>query len=162
VIEKNFYDEKVRETIELMGVKTLTKKTTDIIYQKIQYNYDHSDLIKALDELIETTDKFTYHTLIKLLNKYSAIRREEENTIRKAKEEEDAKRFWRENYTHIKQGICNRKCLSCKVIYCDIIKAESSKGVRDILTGKRTVEEVNQEMASKFEGWNAEFLQEPF
>lgn len=154
MIERVFYNNKMRELTTLIGLK-LTKEQIDLIYQKISHSYENDDLGRAIEDLIPE-GRFNYSTLIQNLDYYASLRREKEAKIEKAKEIEEFKRFWSENKEA--QKACNRKCLSCKVIFCDIIKQASIKAIKAIQRGEKTAEEAEKEMSEQFEGWRENFM----
>jgi len=161
MIDREFFEKKIDETLDLMG-SNLKRRTKDLIFEKIQYNYENSDLSKALNNLASTSDKLTYASLIKNMDYYAAIRREEERAEEVRQEEARNKQFWKENLTYIKQGMCNRKCIKCHVKYCNLIHSESIKAIKAMLNKEKTLAQVNKEMAEKFEGWQSNFINDPF
>lgn len=133
----------------------------EAIYRMVK-DYDEQDFIKAMqdDELLEelTTRKLNYPTIKRFILKYQQLRLEEEIAERKKREEEETRRFWQENYRWIKEGICNRRCFECPVVFCDVVAAHSIEAIKAILKGEKSYEEVNQELAEQFQG----LFSEPF
>jgi len=150
MITYDFYVEKMREAITLLNVK-ISKETVELIYKRIKDNYQNEDFEKAIEDII-VEGELKYHKLLKSLNYYASIRREEENAKEKQKHEEEARNFWRNNQEDIKQGTCNRKCYECHVEYCALIAKETIAGIREILSKKKTAAEVLKELATKFPG----------
>ena len=150
MITRDFYEAKMREAIALLDSR-ISKKTVDLIYEKIKDNFENEDFAKAIVDITES-DNLSYPFLLKLLRQYSSVRLEQEEKERKKKEEEETRQFWKANYHYIKEGICNRKCYECPVQLCDLIANRSIDGIKAILTKEKTLEQVNTELAKEFPG----------
>lgn len=156
MITKDFYESKMREVIQLLDSK-ISKKTVELIYEKIRDSFENEDLSSAIDEVSETAN-LSYPNLVKLLRKHASIRLEREASEQKKIEEENTRRFWQENYRWVKDGICNRKCFECPVKFCDIVASHSIEAIKAVLKGERKYEEIKQELTEKF----PELFGEPF
>lgn len=152
MINKDLFQMRVGDAALLLNSRMLERKVEAMIYEKLKHNYHDSDLESAIASLLEESDKLTYITLRRCLDKSAAIRREAEDRERKQTEEAEAKNFWRQNYEHIKKGECNRRCRECKATYCDTIAFYTLSAIKEILDGKRKSEDVSSELSKKFIG----------
>lgn len=150
MIKKDFYEAKMREAIALLDSR-ISKKTIDLIYEKIKDNFENEDLSKAIDDVI-TADNISFPFILKLLRQYSSVRLEQEALEEKRREELETRQFWKANFGYIKEGICNRKCYECHVKFCDIIANKSIECIKTIINKEKTLSQVNAELAKEFRG----------
>ncbi len=159
MIDKQYFEQKIEDTVELMGTR-MSKKQRDLIYDRIKFNYTNDDLDVALYMLVEQSDKFNFIILRKYLDAQATQRREEEVKKAKEKEEQEARRFWSNNY--VDPTKCNRDCINCKVMVCSNISNDAKQAIKKLLSGDKTLQQVNQELSAKYKGWDANFEVEPF
>lgn len=150
MITMGFYENKMRDAILLLDAK-LSKKSFDLIYEKIQENYENEDLEKAIDAAVDS-GKLSYPFILDQLRTAAAIRREQENIRKKRQEEENARQFWKANYQYIQAGICGRQCRSCRATLCNLIAQAAISGVKSILSAEKTINQVFSELSSEFPG----------
>ncbi len=124
-----------------------------LIYNKLKdKNYEREDFFNLVNDEELLGSRIKYLSIKKALDRIASERLEKEHLKQKKKEEEETKRFWKANFCYIQEGICDRNCYQCPVQLCDLIANESIRAIREILTGEKTVEEANRELALKFKG----------
>lgn len=132
MVSLTHFKEKASYAIDLLGVK-IASKTLQAIYDRIAHNFTDEDLSIAIEAIIDSEGKFSYNLLLKQLEIARSERLEREERDKKLQERMEAREFWRKNYTYIKEGICNRKCNSCHVVYCDILITHTFSAIREML-----------------------------
>jgi len=150
MISKDYFENKIREAINLLDSK-ISKKTVELIYEKIKDDFEDEDLKKAIDIATET-DNLNYPFLLKIMRESAMERQRRQYMEQKRREEEESYRFWREQRKGIRQTSCNRICYLCQVKYCDLVAQRAIEGIKRILTGEEKVTEVNKRLATEFKG----------
>lgn len=150
MITRKLYVEKMREGVDLLGLK-IKRDTAEAIYQKIKDEFEDEDFEKAMDEIFSSGGNLLhpYPTLITKLRKYALERRERESRMAKEREEREARRFWERDRSR-KYDDCERKCGVCTVKYCDVIASRCIQAMRDLVYKKKTLRQVNDELAKEF------------
>jgi hypothetical protein len=156
MITRSVYETKIKEAIDILNLR-ISKRTVDLIYEKIKDNFENDDLLKAIDDAAETNN-LSYPFLLKKLREYCSIRVEQNALKERRKEELETKQFWKTNIYYITENICNKKCYECRIQVCDLIAKKSVTGIKAILLKNKTVAQVNAEMAKEFVGIGFEQL----
>ncbi|MFZ5990133.1 MAG: hypothetical protein ACOYWZ_23815, partial [Bacillota bacterium] len=71
------------------------------------------------------------------------------------KERQEFMQWWASHKGTKQECINNYECFSCKRTYCDVVATEALKGMKDILSKKKTCEEICRELC-KFKGMGFE------
>lgn len=155
MILKDVFITEIKKLADLTGQRIMSS-VANMFYEELK-NTDFSDFKHAMNMLKFQDKKITMGSLTYAINIATTKRMEIENKIRLQKEQAHAKKFWQENTAYIKQGHCNRKCISCPVKCCDVIHTHSIQVMKDMLSKTKTLKQVHSEMDGKFEGWNTGF-----
>lgn len=160
MIMKDFFKDELSKLSHLTGNR-ITQEQCNALYDKLKHT-EFVDFTEACNSLAYQDKRLNLPNLYSEIERFASVRREKENTSRQKQEHEEAIKFWQENKRYIEEGRCNRKCISCKVTYCDTIHTHSISAMKDIFEGIKTLDQVNLEMNQKFEGWKEGFIKEPF
>ncbi len=159
MIIKDYFITEIKKLADLTGQRIMAS-VANMFYDELNHT-DVNDFQHAMNILKFQDKKITMGNLTFTINIAMTNRMEKENKIRLTKEQANTKLFWQENLIYIKQGRCNRKCINCKVKYCDIIHTHSIQAMKDMLSKTKTLNQVHTEMNNKFEGWNTGFTPNP-
>jgi len=150
MIDLEIYKREMARVQVLIGAN-LESKTIKAIYEQISAKYENADLVWALNYIVEAGERLNFGRIKKNLDAAAIMRREKKREQEKRAEARQSQEFW-EQYNNIANGDCNYECISCPVRRCPKIARDAIRGIIAILNHKKTLEEVNREMAVKFHG----------
>lgn len=151
MVEKTFFQERIREASMLLNARLLPAETEKLIYEKIKDNYHNSDIDNALHKIMDGDDKLGYLPLLRWMNHYRSMRIEHYVNKKKKEEEDEVRAFWKSNGAT--EGDCGGgDCFKCSVQYCEIIKVESIEAIKQILNKESAVLDKIKILSEKFKG----------
>lgn len=151
-IKKEYYEREINRANILMNAR-LSNETAEAIFREIRADYEDVDLLWALKSVAET-GRLDYHNLKKALNAAACIRREKETNAAKAREEKDTRDFFSGRaWANKARGECDYNCVPCPIRECPKMATDAVICINALCDKKRTLEQCNQYMASKYKGW---------
>jgi len=162
-IFEEFFISEIKKLADLTGQRVLAN-VASLLYHELKHT-ELQDFIDAVQAMKYLDKRITLGNLSYHIDMAGASRRETEALEDFKDHKERTAQFYKENYQYIKDGKCNRQCITCPVKYCDVIHKHSIQAMRDMLDGSKTLDQVTVELSDEFMGWSNGFKEqqpEPF
>lgn len=147
---------KERFTEKMMWLKDVAnqdikRSTCDALWDELS-TQNVQDFERAIKDLAYSSEKINLANIWKRLCHAMSNRVESEAQEGRQREENQIKAWFRKHHATKGECVNEYNCYSCKREYCDVIGIMATRGIKDILRGERTGEEVHRELASRFKG----------
>lgn len=140
---KDHFMQKMVKLIDLMSFK-LGKGTLEALFEKV-YWHDPRALENAIFQM-EDEDRWNSKVFLKHIRLKNSMLMEE--MVDQQKANDFRKHVEMTRQTEDCPG--GDRCRKCGIKFCDTVAAYGYQGIRDVLSGKKTVKEVNDERSKRF------------
>lgn len=147
MIEKTYFIEQLKNASYLINC-LIKRDSAELMYNRLKFS-DERDFDRAVDDLIEQGERLSYALLKQSIGKHMSYRIERENAERKKSEDETFKALWN---SRLKEEECGHQCFACKKTYCNKVSNAALSGIKSVLLGEKTIEDMNKYMAERFPG----------
>ncbi len=150
MVNRTLLFDNFKDAGELYGWKLSDRRLNAINFKLNEEGFEDSDVIEALKRYEQ--DMFRFGEFQNILRLIRAERIERIAQL-KMRIEDDATREWfRKHAGDRKTCVYDYKCGQCKRLYCDIVGAEASQAIKDILSDEKPADEIHEYLAGKFKG----------